>query len=429
MTETTTETTTQTGTEQQHIVSYYQQPQSEWESAFVAYRAAQSRLAFAAAFMAAQAWTEMVRASAFAATLPRWLDYVVRIVRAFRAHQRRLAQSFYQYGRAREISETYGPPLSGDDTSLGGYRAAFLDQLQDVALLETEAPSDWDAEDGMDEVREELRELLAEQDAAEDEERSQREANFRAVNLDRAIQQFLSAYEENGDREVDVLDVSWPDRDADDADQRHREFFREIAEELWQDQQDDMDRDEALEDDEDDEDETMSRRDRMLARIEEATDQVGNQVAGQVMQATSHAADTVTNWAMDRDERVYGVARGTGPNPCVLCALAASRGFVYKSVATAMTTRAGGAFKRYHRNCQCYPIIRWNPSQEEPETTKRWSSLYQQAKQQPGNTFNNFRRILYERDAANINARRRRWYAQNKNRINARRRARRRSGR
>lgn len=400
----------------QQLQSQYQ-AETEWESAFLAYRAAQARMAHAGAFMAVTAWAEMVRPTSFVASLSRWLDFVTRIVRGFRARQRRLTQAYYQYGRALDIGETFGSPLNGRAPTLAGYRDSFLDQLHDASLIDQEAPANWDAEDGMDEIRQELQEMLAETEGRD----SQREANFRDIDLDDAIQRFIDTWESIGDEIIEVEDLEWPDRDADNADQVHRDTFRQEALEAWQEQERGLDRDEALEDEED------ADRQSIADRLEAASRRAGNKVAGRVMAATTHAADQVTNWAMDRDHRVYGVARGTGPNPCALCAIAASRGFAYSSVSSAMTTRSGGRFTRYHDNCQCYPIIRWTPTQAEPESTRRWRAIYDSVKSQPGDTFNNFRRRVHAETKGSVNARRRRWYEQNKDSINARRRARRRS--
>lgn len=400
--------------------SYYEAADTEWEAAFLAYRAAQARLAYAGAFLALNAWSQIIKPTRFAGSLSRWLDYVVRIIRVFRARQRRLAQTYYQYARALDTRETFGKPIDSSSPTLGNYRNAFLDQLQDVALLDQKVPSDWDDTDGMDEVRRELQSILDDLD----EDSTQREQNFKDIDLDSAIQKFLDNWEAPDNDRVNVRDLKWPDRDADNADKVHRDHFRKVAEDLWREQQDELDRQEALEDEE--EDDTTSRRQSVADKLEAASQRAGNKVAGRVMTATTNAADQVTNWAMDRDERVYGVARGTGPHPCALCAIAASQGFVYKSVSSAMTTRSGGRFTRYHENCQCYPIVRWTPTQALPQSTLKWRNIYNAAKAEGGDTFNNFRRRIHAETASKVNARKRLYYRQNKNRINARRRAQRR---
>src|SRR5699024_2530439 len=110
----------------------------------------------------------------------------------------------------------------------------------------------------------------------------------------------------------------------------------------------------------------------------------------------------------------------------VLCPTVASQGFVCKSVSSAMATRSGGRFTRYHENCQCYPIVRWTPTQALPQSTLKWRNIYNAAKAEGGDTFNNFRRRIHAETASKVNARKRLYYRQNKNRINARRRAQRR---
>lgn len=405
------------------VQQYYEQANSEWESAFVAYRAAQSRLAYAGAFLALRAWSQMINPTSFARSLSRWLDYAVRIIRSFRARQRRLAQAYYQYGRALELGETYGHPLGGYSPTLSGYRGAFLDQLQDVALLDSNTPSDWDVEDGMDEIRDELRSILS----GDTEDQDRREANYTSVDLDRAIQKFLDEWEDLADRPIQAQPIEWPDREADNADRAHRDYFRKEAEKLWKEEEEKAKVDEALE--AEDDDKKNFKKKSAAELLQEASDRVGDRVAGRVMSATTNAADQVTNWAMDRDERVYGVARGTGPNPCALCAVAASRGFVYRSVSSAMTTSTGSGFRRYHENCQCYPIIRWSKNQAEPQTTIKWRHVYNAARAEGGNVFNAFRRRVHAENSSHVNARRRRYYERNKDRINARRRARQRRSR
>src|SRR5699024_12603012 len=90
--------------------SYYEAADTEWEAAFLAYRAAQARLAYAGAFLALNAWSQIIKPTRFTGSLSRWLDYVIRIIPVLRTRQRRLPQLYYQSARALDTREAVGEP-------------------------------------------------------------------------------------------------------------------------------------------------------------------------------------------------------------------------------------------------------------------------------------------------------------------------------
>lgn len=69
------------------------------------------------------------------------------------------------------------------------------------------------------------------------------------------------------------------------------------------------------------------------------------------------------------------------------------------------------AFRRVHPNCRCYPIIRWVDADQLPELNQRFKDMWNYFKSRnPNDTFNAFRRALYEEQKDGLNAKRRRRY-------------------
>ena len=368
----------------------------EWLAAFYAYRAAQARMATAAAYLSLLQWERGVSTLAPSPGVTQWAEYSVRVIRSFRRRQRLLAQSYLQYVRALEIQEPLGDPIMGGGESLEDYRRSFLEGLQDAALLGGDADTSWPADPDWDFVTSELRQF-----DPEGASRNARGANFTDVDLDRHIQEFLDSVE--GDHPVSRVEFNWPEDEGESNDRAHLEYLLRRLKELRKEVADRDRRRDNLRDE-------PADRETVKREYEESVRGAGNVVAGEVMSATSHAADQVTDRALRSDRKIRAVARGTAANPCAFCAMLASRGFVYSGDSFGsgdMTT----AFRRVHKNCQCYPIIRYVDADELPELNRKFRQMWDNAQGTGKDRLNSFRRALYaeNRDAINTKRRQRYW--------------------
>lgn len=359
----------------------------EWEAAFYAYRAAQARVNNAAAYLTLRRWTEQV--GALRPGLPGgFVNDTAQFVIASRRMSRRLAQAWFQYARALDTGYQLG---ALEDDALGGtlnrLRQNFLDRLQDASQLGFE-----ESADANEEVRSFERALL---DAGYDSSGTEnRRSNAIARRyLDERIQEFLDAWED--DERLDVEDFAWrTDSDPDQVREWISERLRQVAEA-----------------------ESRRRREEIRARerdgeevsddeVEDEHEKAGQVVAGEVHEATADAARKLKEWAFFRDARVRAVARGTSATPCAFCAMLASRGFVYRSVQSAVLTRNSAenpeaytwanGFRKIHPNCNCYPIIRWkNVSDvDDPELTKEFKQIWKDS----GGNLKEFRKNMYQRN-------------------------------
>lgn len=377
----------------------------EWETAFYTYRAAQARMATAAGFLVLNEWQALVNPYSMGSSVAgKFMDYLVRVIRAFRGRQLNLARSYLQYIAALEIEAPGGEPLfGGDSTRLSTYRDTFLEGVMDAAGMESEEAQFWPTDDDWDFVLSELRQLDYEGSSS-----NAKSARLSDIDLARHIGEFQDTW--GPDKPVSFVEFQWPE-DGEGNDEAHRQYFLDLVAELEREQSQAERREAQLEREED----AKRRREREARQLEESSNVAGNRLAGQVMQATSDAADQLTQWALDTDRRIRMVARGTSATPCAFCAMLASRGFAYHSVATAMTSSAAtGGFKRVHPNCQCYPIIRYVDSDEVPELNRLFRDMWNESKAKGGDALKGFRRALYAMNRDAINARRRRLYYERK---------------
>ena len=375
----------------------------EWETAFYTYRAAQARMATAAGYLVLNEWNTLVNPYSMTASVAgSFMEYLVRVIRAFRSRQMNLARSYLQYIAALEIESPAGEPLfGGDSTRLSTYRDTFLEGVMDAAGMESNEVQYWPTDDDWEFVLSELRQLDYEGASA-----NAKSIPLSDIDLARHIGEFQDSWE--ADKAVSHVELEWPEDGDHDA--AHRQYFEDLVKELSSEADKSRDIDDALH-----RDDLEEQRTRIERKAEETTRVAGNKLAGQVMQATSDAADQVTAWAMNTDRRIRLVARGTSATPCAFCAMLASRGFAYNSVATAMTSRSSsGGFKRVHPNCQCYPIVRYVDVSELPALNQHFRDMWREAANAEGDSMKNFRLALYAENKDAINARRRRLYHERK---------------
>lgn len=363
----------------------------EWKVAFDAYRSAQARVNNAAAYLTLVRWME--RVGALRPNLPpAFVADAVQVLGAARRIARRLAQAWYQYGRALETGYQLGELEGGAlDGTMDRLRQNFLDRLQDAAQL-GHGESD-DQDEAVAQFEQGLREAGYDGDSG----RELRRNVVPRVYLDRHIQDFLESWGEDSRLEREPFE--W--RSDSDPEQLREWVERQLRETARE--------------------ETRERRDRVRERerereetssdeeVEGEHERAGQRVAGDVHEAVADAARKLTEWVHFRDSRVSWVARGTAPNPCAFCAMLASRSASpdvpnYRSVRSAMLTSNSASnsddylwsngFRKVHPNCNCYPIIRWadGGGDQVPELNQEFYDLWRSTQ-----GFNDFRRALYRR--------------------------------
>ncbi|MDS2171617.1 hypothetical protein Q7C18_02795 [Nesterenkonia sp. CL21] len=344
----------------------------EFQEAFRAYRAAQARLNNAAAYLTLRWWVARV-APLRPGAQPALAQDLAVVTAAARRMARRLAIAYYQYARALDSGRQFGPVDGREEhnDTLNGLRQNFLDRLNDAALLGE------DESDDMDENVKRFERELRDSGYLEEGRNERSDALDREV-VDRAIQRFLDEWGEDNRLQRD--NMRWRgDSNFDDIRRRVEQMLRETAEE------ESRERRRKLGDDSSDE------------KLEREHRTVGQKLAGEVHGLSADSARKITEWAASFDDYVMAVARGTSMTPCGFCAMLASRGFTYRSVASAMggLTRDGG-FRKVHPNCNCYPIIRWKNVSDEvdlPEENQEFLRIWKEVRNE-----REFRRRIRERN-------------------------------
>jgi hypothetical protein len=337
---------------------------SELEAIEEAHRAAQARLGIVGAYLALADWTT-VSAVAASETSAGWLARSLRMIFGIRRYSRRLAQSYYQLARAVETGHTLGLPEYSDDPAaitMSGLRKQYTDLLLEIATIDTEKPVD--AEGAW------LHDRLLEELAAADANR--RKIRLDASGLDPYIQNLLDA-EDGGDAGVEVDEFDWLD---DMTEQEVADAFAKLlvknAVAIQQDAADtvrqngDMTPGEALD------------------ALNESHGNAGSMGAGKVDKYGISAGRDAIDDAIRHDGRVEMFARKCGPNPCYFCAMLASRGFVYTKASGSTTSRdttvagnfVGGDIRKFHDNCHCTLISRWELQSKLPEQNQFYKDMW-----------------------------------------------------
>lgn len=333
---------------------------NELEAIEEAHRAAQARIGIAGAYLTLAEWMSGVSVVNPVATGVVWTAAAIRVVASLRRKSRRLTQSYYQLARALETGETMGDMEGAEpagSVKLSALRKAFLDQLLDVASLGREVGLDTD--ETAQWFDKELLRMKPDHDVE-----SVRGASLARVDLGKYVQQVLDYTENASDVDIAIEAFPWP-TDTDE------ELLRRTLEPYFKKMLADMKAEAAKALDEPDEvSGAPGAREKSLANLLERK---GNTMAGEVQRLGVKAGRDTQERAINRDGKVKAVARQTGPNPCAFCAMLASRGFVYKSEAsaTSKTTlyekkngRLGFTLDKYHDNCGCTAITRWVASKK-----------------------------------------------------------------
>lgn len=321
------------------------------------HQAAQARLGLAAAYLSLVEW-EAVSSLNAAATSAEWLTKSLRAIAAIRKMSRRLAISYYQLTRALETGRTLGVPEgSTGDVTLGTLRKNFRDAAIDVASLPSTRTRSNDPD-----IRW-FEETLRAQDAQGRE--NTRSVRIADMPVDPLIQNLLDVEGQDDTRPITVDRYEWPEAMSLDAvDRAYRALLRKQAVDHSADAVKKIRADEDL------------TPDLAINQIEVAHAAAGSIGSGTVDAAGMEGGREVINQAIRGDRLVKLVARGTSGDPCAFCAMLASRGFVYRSEASA---GLGDEIERFHINCHCFPIVRFVRESELPELNlyfqEKWAEV------------------------------------------------------
>lgn len=333
---------------------------SELETLEGLHRAAQARLGFSIAFLSNASWAA-VQAANPARAGSKWADTVAAAVVEAQELSAALAATYYQLARAIEIGVTLGVPRSEAEPTLGAYRDDFLTQVVAVAVL-------GDATDTTP-----LHALVS---GSEELDR---------LDIMPSVQRFLDEMDESTDATAIRVDpYNWPTfRDDENlvADALYGKAVDPLVKQVKQIRQDKESADQ-------------------VGEIETVHANKGSIGAGNADQLVMHAGRAVIEQAQVKDKRVLKYARGTGANPCHFCAMLASRGFVYASRKTAMSTYRTGGMRSYHPNCHCFPIARWSEASPLPQLNQEFTALWNKeirGKYSGKAALKQWRRIITER--------------------------------
>jgi hypothetical protein len=310
------------------------------------HQAAQARLGFAAAFLSLAEWQAVAPLNP-AGTAASWLTFSLKTIVAIRILSRKLAVQHYQLIRALETGRTLGVPegfpATTGSTTLGQLRSNFRATALDIASL----PSSRNRSDDPD-IR-----WFEEHLASIPPDALPGKIHLDDIEVDPLIQDLLDV-EGSGDATAVPIDkYKWPeDMSLPQVDRAYRDLLRKQTTDAAG-KVDDLRKNADLSPDE------------ALTLIETTHDSAGSVGSGTVDSAGMASGRDAILGAIRNDRLVLAVARGTGPNPCAFCAMLASRGFAYKSEATAGVGDSE-AIVKYHIHCHCYPIFRFIRESELP---------------------------------------------------------------
>jgi ElaB/YqjD/DUF883 family membrane-anchored ribosome-binding protein len=313
------------------------------------HQAAQARLGIAAAYVALAQW-ESVSATNAAGTSLGWLQISVRVILAVRKMSRRLAVEQYQLVRALETGHTLGVPIglstTPDEVPLGSLRTSFRNSALDIAAMPAERSRSADPD-----IRW-FEDILAELNR--DGKENNRLVRLEDAAVDPLVQDLLDVEgTTDNSTPIKVDDFNWDtDQSLDQVQKEMEDVLRNEAVKVS------ADKAKALRSNPD------LTPDQAITQIEDAHDKAGSIGAGIVDAAGLRAGRDAIDKAIQKDRLIMAVARGTSSDPCAFCSMLASRGFTYRSEASAGF--GDETIKQYHVNCHCFPIVRYLRESELP---------------------------------------------------------------
>lgn len=320
------------------------------------HQAAQARLGFAAAFVALAEWQSVSALSG--AGSAGWLADSLKVIVAIRKMSRRLAVTHYQLVRALETGRTLGAPegspASTKEATLAGLRSSFRNAAINAASLPSPATRSEDPD-----IR-----WFEEKLASIPPDKVPSAISLDDVEVDPLLQEYLDNEGTNDNVSVTVDRYDWPkDYTFEEVDDAYRDLLRKQALDSTATKVKNLRSNPAITPDE------------AITGIEDAHSIGGSIGSGTVDFAGMDAGRDAILGAIKGDRLVLAVARGTGPNPCAFCSMLASRGFVFKSEASAGVGE-DETIKKYHIHCHCYPIYKFVKVSELPPLSQYFKTMW-----------------------------------------------------
>lgn len=132
--------------------------------------------------------------------------------------------------------------------------------------------------------------------------------------------------------------------------------------------------------------------------IRRIADKAGLDAAAYLERLAKERGQAVVERLAAKDNKLLLAARRTGPNPCAFCAMLAARGYVYTGTTAAGSSRGNkkrdgslidtsqgdwdtgvDGVRRYHANCQCSVVYRWQESDSAESVSSHLAALYEAA--------------------------------------------------
>ena len=132
--------------------------------------------------------------------------------------------------------------------------------------------------------------------------------------------------------------------------------------------------------------------------IRRIADKAGLDAAAYLERLAKERGQAVVERLAAKDNKLLLAARRTGPNPCAFCAMLAARGYVYTGTTAAGSSRGNkkrdgslvdtsqgdwdtgiDGVRRYHANCQCSVVYRWQESDSTESVSSHLAALYEAA--------------------------------------------------
>jgi hypothetical protein len=350
------------------------------------HQAAQARLGIAAAFLSLAEW-QAVAATSATATATLWLESSLRAITAVSKLSLALAVAYYRLARALETGSTLGVPEGSSTDSiltLGDLRKDFRDLAIDVAALPE--PRSRSEDPDIRWFEENLR-RHGDQEAS-----LNRSIQLGDAEVDPLIQNLLDVEGSDDSKTITVDEFEWPEEPTlDKIDDAYRDLLREQAIDKVADKVKDLRKDTEL---------TPAQ---LLDQLEDAHSVAGSIGSGTTEAAGLKAGRDAISGAIREDKKIIAVARGTSGDPCAFCAMLASRGFVYKSEATAKVGGDIAEIEKVHVHCKCFPIVRFIRESELPELNRYFQAKWKEetAGYSGTDALNAFRRWIYRARKAN----------------------------
>ena len=132
--------------------------------------------------------------------------------------------------------------------------------------------------------------------------------------------------------------------------------------------------------------------------IRRIADKAGLDAAAYLERLAKERGQAAVERLAAKDNKLLLAARRTGPNPCAFCAMLAARGYVYTGTTAAGSSRGNkkrdgslidtsqgdwdtgvDGVRRYHANCQCSVVYRWQESDSTESVSSHLAALYEAA--------------------------------------------------